>query len=272
MISTLLFSILPLDSFANELQPPINGEPYNQGPQTTEETVDTQLDPKDTVFVQNALETAKEINPDVTQEDIYTAIENYNDTRDTSTIDPPEPECQKNPLTGELSCKQEILPLILITAAVAAEWAVNTLVVAGVTYGLAVVSEGIKNSTVQNGWVNSPIWNLGNDMWQYKMNGLYVSSRWIGNYWIGNDGVMYDPTIHKSRWALIRKDNYSNYHKRWFLFNTGGVINTEYQGRWRQYAGRWMYQVPGNLGYATNESLTINGVIYVFDSNGYLYE
>ena len=101
-----------------------------------------------------------------------------------------------------------------------------------------------------NGYVVSG-WQVINGNWYYfNGSGAMLKSQWIGNYYVGKDGIM-----ATSSWV----DNNQYY------VNENGVYVA---GRWVQYGSRWCYYA-GNV-YAKNITLNINGKAYTFDSEGYL--
>ena len=101
-----------------------------------------------------------------------------------------------------------------------------------------------------NGYVVTG-WQVINGNWYYfNGSGAMLKSQWIGNYYVGKDGIM-----ATSSWV----DNNQYY------VNENGVY---VPGRWVQYGSRWCYYA-GNV-YAKNITLNIGGKAYTFDSEGYL--
>ena len=101
-----------------------------------------------------------------------------------------------------------------------------------------------------NGYVVTG-WQVINGNWYYfNGSGAMLKSQWIGNYYVGKDGIM-----ATSSWV----DNNQYY------VNENGVYVA---GRWVQYGSRWCYYA-GNV-YAKNITLNIGGTAYTFDSEGYL--
>ena len=103
-----------------------------------------------------------------------------------------------------------------------------------------------------NGYVVTG-WQVINGNWYYfNGSGAMLKSQWIGNYYVGKDGIM-----ATSSWV----DNNQYY------VNENGVYVA---GRWVQYGSRWCYYA-GNV-YAKDITLNINGKAYTFDSEGYMVE
>ena len=75
-----------------------------------------------------------------------------------------------------------------------------------------------------------------------------AKSRWIGNYYVGNDGIM-----AKNQWV---GDYYVDGNGLW---QPSGWI----------YNGQWLYR-HYNGTYTTNDFEVINGQTYYFDGNGYM--
>ncbi|MFD0771401.1 NlpC/P60 family protein [Bacillus sp. CGMCC 1.60114] len=133
-----------------------------------------------------------------------------------------------------------------------------------------------------NGYlVNKTGWEKSNGQWMYYegTNGIVTNVwKYIDGGWYQFDGNGY--LVNKTGWEKLNGqwmyyqgdkgivvNSWKKIDGRWYQFNENGSLVV--QEGWQKLNGKWVYYVPGNYGLATNEKLTIEGVSYSFDGNGY---
>ena len=102
-------------------------------------------------------------------------------------------------------------------------------------------------------------WKQDSKGWYYQdTNGWYPK-----NQWLKIDGS----------WYFFKPDGYMACSEYWNgnWYNSDGKWTYQYRATWRQDAKGWWYG-DDNGWYAKNQTLSIDGKSYSFDSNGYLIE
>lgn len=125
------------------------------------------------------------------------------------------------------------------------------------------------------GWVQE-----NNKYYFFDSKGIMMKNSWVGDFYVGSDGVRYinkfltvtNADGSKSTYFFptsgIKAIGLTSYNGKTYFFNTQGVMQTG----WQTIVGALYYFNPNGGAMVVNDVIEIDGVYYSFDATGHAQE